>query len=88
MAADVLSAACLAAALLPAGPAVALLPAAGLAVALLPAAGLAVALLLAAVRLSPGLARRIRRQLPSEDRLSWLWLLSFLFSSLNLYNCG
>ena len=87
MAADVLSAACLAAALLPAGPAVALLPA-GPAVALLPAAGLAVALLLAAVRLSPGLARRIRRQLPSEDRLSWLWLLSFLFSSLDLYNCG
>jgi len=84
MAADVLSADCLAAALLPAGPAVALLPAAGLAVSLL----LAVALLLAAVRLSPGLARRIRRQLPSEDRLSWLWLLSFLFSSLNLYNCG
>lgn len=84
MAADVLSADCLAAVLLPAGPAVALLPAAGLAVSLL----LAVALLLAAVRLSPGLARRIRRQLPSEDRLSWLWLLSFLFSSLNLYNCG
>ena len=84
MAADVLSADCLVAVLLPAGPAVALL----LAVALLPAAGLAVALLLAAVRLSPGLARRIRRQLPSEDRLSWLWLLSFLFSSLDLYNCG
>ena len=87
MAADVLSADCLAAVLLPAAPAVALLPA-GPAVALLPAAGLAVALLLAAVRLSPGLARRIRRQLPSEDRLSWLWLLSFLFSSLDLYNCG